>query len=89
MSWLGALNFFVLQWFTVRLARVVQASAVSVGANVRLEVDESQWRDVHRPRRIVAWQPTSMALVAPRTTWMMLHGIVPLTGWWSPFRRLW
>jgi len=76
MTWLGWLNFIVLQWFGVRLARcyatelrcgrivnavVMPGGAVSVG---------SQW---HRGRRV-------------QVGWKLMRWIVPLTGWWSDFR---
>ena len=49
MSWLGYLNFLILQWFFIRLAKVNDVE----GQFVR---------------------------------WTVLRGVVPLTGWWSPYR---
>ena len=51
-SALYLLNFVLLQWFFVRLAKVVEDDGTVV-------------------------------------CWMLLGGIVPLTGWWSPYRRVW
>lgn len=74
MTWLGALNFVVLQWFGVRLARsyVLQqrnrrAQHVSIGEH---GVSFGYTCDVER------------VLVGYR----MLRWIWPLTGWWSPYR---
>lgn len=71
---LGALNFLVLQWFGLRLARVYKrvplredllgASLEMLGVIVRDE----------RPHRLV---PIGWSIV--RWAW-------PLTGWWSPYR---
>ena len=75
MSWLGILNFVVLQWFGVRLARVmaieqtdrrvvsvdIVAGGISVGGTAR------------EGRRV-------------QVGWKLLRWIVPLTGWWSDYR---
>jgi hypothetical protein len=53
-SWLAAINFLLLQWFTLRLGKDVIPD---------------------RPDDVIRWR--------------VLHGIMPLTGWWSPYRRLW
>ncbi len=50
MTWLWFVNFFLFQWFGLRLARV-------------LENDGSQ------------------------SGWTWLTKIVPLTGWWSKYKR--
>ncbi len=78
MTWLGVLNFVVLQWFGVRLARVyahelecghvvnafvVQGGGISVG---------STW---YRGKRV-------------QIGWKLQRWIVPLTGWWSDFRYI-
>lgn len=51
LTLLGATNFFVLQWFFVRLAAVFDSEGEFTG-------------------------------------WTWLVGVVPLTGWWSPYKYL-
>ncbi len=55
MSWLGWLNFCVLQWFCTRLQRTVEI------------LPEDSFRTVR---------------------WDFIHAI-PLTGWWTRYRRFW
>jgi hypothetical protein len=83
MSILGILNFVLLQWFTLRLTKVIQVSAVSVG--YRVTVDEA--RVAHASQ----WVPHSISVVRRPgdVRWRLMHGIAPLTGWWSSYRRLW
>lgn len=51
MSWLGRLNYLVLQWFFVRLARVKDDGGREIG-------------------------------------WTFLIGVIPCTGWKTPYRYL-
>jgi hypothetical protein len=52
-SRLWFLNFLLLQWFTLRLAYVI---------------DRASGKRLH---------------------FKLLLGVVPLTGWWSPYRWIW
>jgi len=52
-SWLGLLNFFVLQWLLFRLQETV-------------DVDDGK-----------------------HLSWDVIGPIVPLTGWWSSYVRVW
>jgi hypothetical protein len=56
MTWLGFLNFIVLQWFGVRLARVMRTDVVGTHLGVTL------YRDVHVGWRWLRW-------VMPLTGW--------------------
>jgi hypothetical protein len=71
--WLGALNFVVLQWFGVRLARVMKRVPIAedhVGAALeRLGAITREERD-HR------WI---------RVGWKWLRWVLPLTGWRSDY----
>lgn len=75
MTWLGALNFVVLQWFGVRLARVV-AFRQRVGAIVNATL-------IDRSVSIA-----SQSQVGERVTvgWKLLRWVWPLTGWWNDYR---
>lgn len=81
MTWLGALNFLVLQWFGVRLARhetslTTQSGPWCVGLRVTTHdgAEAANWR-------VAAVNGTHLTL----RRWQLLHWIVPLTGWWSDF----
>lgn len=74
MSWLGLFNFVVLQWFGVRLARIIERRPIPgdlVGALL------FEWGDIteeqYKSREVTVG-------------WAVLRWIWPLTGWWSPFR---
>lgn len=80
LTWLGFLNFVVLQWFGMRLGkcfelreRFVRATHLSYtpdgGISMGYQCDEQSARDVER------------VFVGYR----LLRWIVPLTGWWSDF----
>jgi hypothetical protein len=75
-TWVGVLNFLVLQWFGVRLARrlvtiqenirpdhvVVGSDGVSLSFGVKVDVRHED------------------------AGWSMLRWIWPLTGWWTDYR---
>lgn len=76
-TWIGALNFFILQWFGVRLARrfvIVQKNLqtchVSIGS------------DGAAP---VAYK---CDLCEVPLGWTIVRWVWPLTGWWSEYRWL-
>jgi hypothetical protein len=74
VSALGLLNFLVLQWFGVRLARVIERRPIP-GDLAGAMMKTAGWitDDDYRCRAVpVGWQ------------W--LRWIWPLTGWWSPYR---
>lgn len=75
VSPLGLLNFLVLQWFGVRLARVyvhdIDGIRV-VNPLLDLAMHTSYGVDWHRGRA--------------RRGWKFLRWILPLTGWWSDYR---
>lgn len=75
MTWLGVLNFAVLQWFGVRLARVYRVEQYGARAtHVSMMPDGSfSLGGVAETRRI----PDG---------WRLLRWAWPLTGWWSDFR---
>lgn len=75
MTWLGALNFLVLQWFGVRLARVM-------AVQVKSEVVVNAWLSS------AGASVGSTACLGKKVQigWKLLRWIVPLTGWWSDYR---
>jgi hypothetical protein len=74
MTPIGLLNFLVLQWFGVRLARVTERRPIPgdiVGA--WLVVNGDITRDEYLCRSVTVG-------------WTLLRWVWPLTGWWSDFR---
>lgn len=74
MTWLGLLNFGVLQWFGVRLARVIERRPIPgdlVGATLVKMGDITV--EQYRCRTVTVG-------------WKVLRWIWPLTGWWSDYR---
>lgn len=74
MSVLGLLNFLVLQWFGVRLARVTERRPIPgdvVGAILHAwgDITDEQYRS----------QTVTVG-------WKLLRWVCPLTGWWSPYQ---
>lgn len=74
MTWLGFLNFFVLQWFGVRLERFGERRPIPgdiAGAWLFAlgDITEQQYRSQ------IVW-----------TGWRLLRWVWPLTGWWSDYR---
>jgi hypothetical protein len=71
-SWLGYLNFFLLQWVFIRLARYkeinefqfTEVSLCNEGLSVGGIVEKSKWKF-----RILKW-------------------ILPLTGWWNDYKYI-
>ncbi len=80
MSWLGALNFLLLQWFGVHLARTTRSLTDVTGACCArgsiVRVADTRWRVI--------------AIVDSGTVVMrryhVMRWIWPLTGWWSPYK---
>lgn len=80
MSWLGLLNFVVLQWFGVRLARVTeQCQRVLPGGSVTI-------MNCHASGDITAISVGRQVEVEETTGWKLLRWVWPLTGWWSDYR---
>lgn len=75
-STLGILNFLLLQWFGVRLARSLVVDVSDVPVTV-LGQDE---RSVDR---LVA---AGVGDGRARSYWFLLRWVWPLTGWWSEYR---
>lgn len=76
-SRLGALNFLLLQWFGVRLARVYQRVPVQEDlVGMSLEAFGIITRE-QRPHRLIP------------IGWSVMRFVWPLTGWWSPYRWIW
>jgi hypothetical protein len=73
-SMLGVLNFLVLQWFGVRLARVEVPGRMRVVA--RREV---------RAGQLASAADVDMSTAEPVRRWSLLRWVWPLTGW-SPYR---
>lgn len=74
ITWLAVLNFVVLQWFGLRLARVKLPPGV-IGYRVTRRVQAGElltFSDVTGAGRC-QW-------------WTLLRWIWPLTGWWSDYR---
>lgn len=74
MTCLGLLNFVVLQWFGVRLARVTERRPIPydiVGAHLFAvgDITEAQYKS-----QVVT------------VGWKLLRWVWPLTGWWSDYR---
>ena len=69
-SWLGYLNFFLLQWFFIRLAKYkeinefqfTEVSLCNEGLGVGGIVEKSKWK------------------------FSILKWILPLTGWWNDYK---
>lgn len=75
MTMLALLNFFVLQWFGVRLALVAVPGVLVFRAL----------------RPIRAGQLVTVVDVTdgrPLKRWRVLRWIWPLTGWWSDYRYI-
>jgi hypothetical protein len=88
---LGLLNFLVLQWFGVRLARSFRlvhdipdgefpAALESVLYNVMAKCYAVD---------VIGPPPKSYPLRRVPNGWCLQRWIWPLTGWWSPYRWLW
>ena len=76
---LGALNFGLLQWFGVRLQASFEPDLVAhvvVAGDLVLPPGPGRWWSRYAPPRDV---PVS---------WSLRRWVVPLTGWWSPYRRI-
>jgi len=83
MSWLGFLNFIVLQWFGVRLARESaslesnSASRFYEGAVICINSDGRT-----RTYRVAHSTETTLTL----SRWRLMRWVWPLTGWWGDYR---
>jgi hypothetical protein len=87
-SWVGWLNFLVLQWFFVRLARTLPDRLSFVGMRsgdgpIRIAFTGKA------PPGINSRDDYYVAKDAPAQRWKVLRYIVPLTGWWSRFIYIW
>lgn len=82
MTWLGCLNFFVLQWFGVRLACSFDPRDINGWRRIDITDEEvialgGRWWSRYAPPRGV------------RVRWVWLRWVWPLTGWWGPYRWIW
>ena len=77
MSALGLLNFLVLQWFCVRLARVTE---------MRPRGDDLVGPMILKLGWITQEHYDRVALHPVTVGWKVLRWIWPLTGWWSNYR---
>jgi hypothetical protein len=80
MTALGLLNFLVLQWFGVRLARVYVAVQIDRGIDHVAAVRGGGYSVARR----VDLSPDRIP-----HGWTLQRWVWPLTGWWSPYRWLW
>lgn len=84
-SWrspLGLLNFAVLQWFGIRLARVRLARCVRyVDAYGHRHTLHAHWGDGRSCSPLEVDEET-----ANKVSWSLLRWVWPLTGWWSDYR---
>jgi hypothetical protein len=73
---LEMLNFLLLQWLGVRVARSIEwteSDGTQVAVRGNDEQSVGQLADILAERR-------------PRTRWFVLRWVWPLTGWWSEYR---
>lgn len=76
LSWLGFVNYYVLQWFFVRLARVDYPGAFRARA----------LRPVQRGQ-LVSTSDVDTTTMIPVTSWTVLRWVWPLSGWGKrPYR---
>lgn len=79
MTLVGWINFLVLQWFGVRLARTYRKLPVGVVQTVALRmIVEGQIVTTNDVREV--------GPVRVPHGWKLLRWVWPLTGWWSDFR---
>lgn len=73
-TWLGYLNFFILQWFFIRLAKYKKINKWRLDSVGKVEVKGiSAQRDINFVPTEYKWKYKILALV------------VPLTGWWNDY----
>ena len=77
MSWIGAINIFILQWFFVRLTKSHQFEVTKMEiTEVSLMPDGStEIGGLVQNKRTMCWYSLQL--------W-----IIPLTGWWNEFKYL-
>lgn len=84
MTWVGWLNFILLQWFFVRLARVVDRSPYAEMVELILDDESlSMIQRVEQIRNIL--RAEELHPVDARVSWSILYPVAPLTGWWSDY----
>lgn len=87
MTPLFFVNFFVFQWFFVRLAKtdvLVTAKALTMQEKERFKAEWERLASRERPRLVILDNGTKLAF-----DWRFIGPVVPLTGWWSDFVYLW
>jgi hypothetical protein len=85
---LGLLNFVVLQWFGVRLARCSCEVPLDADLERRIRNGPSGWAHQVDGWEIVIRQSERApqpAILRRLKWWAVIGPIVPLTGWWSPY----
>lgn len=78
MSWLGVLNFVVLQWFGVRLDRITELRPRGIDDLVGPVILHLGW--------ITQQQYDRVALHLVTVGYRWIRWVWPLSGWWSGYR---
>jgi len=73
-SWLGYINFFILQWFFIRLARYLPSGYKVDGIDI-IEHEDGTYSYSQRAYKYYL-------------KYKILKWIVPLTGWWSDYKYI-
>ena len=82
MTALGLLNFLVLQWFGVRLARSRVAICTSLDVDIGDAMSIFSSSRGEQRGRVVAIDSGTVTL----QWYTLLRWVWPLTGWWSDYR---
>ena len=77
-TWLGQLNFLVLQWFGVRLARVMATEGLDHRITNAFVV----------PGGGISVSGTARPGREVQIGWTVLRWVWPLTGWWGDYRYI-
>lgn len=89
MSALGLLNFLVLQWFGVRLARwYVKVPDVTVSELGRLleRTLHGVLCKAYGAEAVAESEPSPVPMRRIPGGWVLMRWLWPLTGWWSDYR---
>jgi hypothetical protein len=73
---LGVLNFLLVQWFGVRIARSMEWT----------EDDGTQVTVLGQHEQSLGRVVDIVAKRGGRTRWFLVRWVWPLTGWWSEYR---
>lgn len=88
MTTLGLLNFLVLQWFGVRLARSYRMVPDIPPSEFACLLDATLHRVLSNAYGVehAGPAPTSFPMRRVRDGLRLLRWVWPLTGWWSDYR---